>query len=206
MSKLLGGPGASTKGAGVGPALCECIRQGYSYDYYVGVSYSSVIAIPLAVGMLFEIEQQSVTLSHNKFFDISPITKKGKMSLAAIIRAIFSFLAPKKINSFGVQKVQKLLRKFVTKEIFDEYQNGNYPIIYICAIEVGTKTPVLWNIKEKEHVDYNTYLDMVSASSRIPIWTQPQSVTYKGETKMYYDGGVTDTNAASLVLDKHADI
>ena len=47
---------------------------------------------------------------------------------------------------------------------------------------------------------------MVSASSRIPVWTQPQEVTYKGETKLYYDGGMTDTNAGSLVLELHNDI
>lgn len=206
MANLLSGPGASTKGAGVGPALCECIRQGYQYDYYVGVSYSSVIAVPLALGMLYEIEQQSSTLSHNKFMDVNPMTKKGGLTVRGIWRAIRSIFSPKKVNSFGIQNVQKLLKQFVTREIFEQYQQGDYPIIYICAVEVGSKKAVLWNIKESEHVNYETYLNMVSASSRIPIWTQPQEVTYKGETKLYYDGGITDTNAATLVLGIHDDI
>lgn len=204
--KLLGGPGASTKGAGVGPALCECIRQGYNYDYYAAVSYSSVIAVPLALNMFKEIEEQSITLNHNKFMDVSPMNSKGKLTWRAIGRAIGSFLAPKRFNSLGVQNVQKLLKQFVTREMFEEYQNGDYPVIYICAVDKGTKKAVLWNIKEKEYVGYDTYLDMVSASSRIPIWTQPQLVTYKGESRLYYDGGITDTNAAMLVLELHNDI
>ena len=204
--KLLSGPGASTRGAGVGPALCECVRQGFNFDYYVGVSYSSVVAIPLALGMHKEIEEQSVTLNHNKFFDVSPMTNKGKISKRGLWRAFRSIFVPKKVNSFGIQNVQKLLKTFVTEEIFDIYQRGDYPTIYICAVEVGSKESVLWNIKEKEHVSYTTYLNMVSASSRIPVWTQPQAVTYKGETKLYYDGGVTDTNAGSLVLELHPEI
>jgi hypothetical protein len=204
--KLLSGPGASTKGAGVGPALCECVRQGFLFDYFVGVSYSSVIAIPLALGMHRVIEHQSTTVNHNDFFDKSPMTAKGKLSHHAIFRSIGSIFAPKKFNSFGVQNVQKLLKEFVTEDLFNKYQEGDYPIIYICAVSVSDREPVLWNIKDKENVDYQTYLDMVSASSRIPIWTQPQAVTYKGETKLYYDGGITDVNASSLVLDLHDDI
>jgi len=206
MSKLLSGPGGSTKGAGIGPALCEVVRQGFDFDYYVGVSYSSVIAVPMALGMHIEIEEQSTTLNHNKFFDVSPMTKTGKISSAAIWRLIKSIFAPKKVNSLGIQNVQKLLRQFVTKERFERYQNGDFPIVYICAVEVGGQMPTVWNIKEKEHVNYETYLDMVSASSRIPVWTQPQEVTYKGETRLYYDGGMTDTNAGSLILELHEDI
>lgn len=203
--KLLSGPGASTRGAGVGPALSECIRQGYNFDYFVGVSYSSLISVPLALGLHDLIEKESITLNHNKFFDVSPMTKKGGISFQGIMRAIGSIFAPKRVNSFGVQNIHRLLKQFVNEALFEQYQNGDYPIIYICAVEVESKRAVLWNIKDKS-VDYNTYLDMVSASARIPIWTQSQAVTYQGKTRYYYDGGVTDTNAANLVLELHKDI
>jgi len=206
MARLLSGPGGSTKGAGIGPALCEAVRQGFDFDYYVGVSYSSIIAVLMALGMHKDVEEQSIKVTHNKVFDVAPMTKKGKISPAAVMRMIGSIFAPKKFNSLGLQNVQKLLKQFVTKELFEQYQNGDYPIVYICAVGVGDQMPTLWNIKEKEFVSYETYLDMVSASSRIPVWTQPQAVTYKGETKLYYDGGMTDTNAGSLVLDLHSDI
>lgn len=197
---LLSGSGASTAGAFVGPALVEIAKR-KPFNYFVGVSYSSVIALPLALGMYEEIINTTIKLKHTDFFKVSPMTKKGRFSFMASVRAVGSIFAPNKIKSFGVQDVRPILKKFITPELFALYQNGNYPVVYIAAVNAETQNPHVWNIKNKS-VNYNKYLDIVAASSRIPVWTQPQNV----DGVEYYDGGVTDTNAAGLVLDMNKDI
>lgn len=193
--KLLSGCGASTRGAGVGACLVESAKR-FDFDLFIGVSYSAVVAIPLAMGMYEDILKESASLTHNKFFKVSPMTKKGGLSFAGFRRVVSSIFAPKKYHSFGLQDVQPLLKKFVTKEIFEQYKKGDYPIVYVAAVCAETQEPVIWNVKE---LDYDTYLKAVSASSRIPVWTQLQKI---GDLH-YYDGGVTDTNASVLLFDKY---
>ena len=192
--KLLSGCGASTRGAGVGGCLVEASKY-FDFDAFIGVSYSAVVGVPLAMGMHEEILKESATLTHNKFFKVSPMTKKGKLSFRGAMRLIGSISSPKKIHSFGVQDVQPLLKKFITKDIFNQYKKGNYPPVFVCAVCVETQLPVVWNVKELE---YEKYLKVVSASSRIPVWTQMQEI----DGLHYYDGGVTDTNASVLMFDK----
>jgi hypothetical protein len=192
--KLLSGCGASTRGAGVGAALVESAKR-FHFDIFIGVSYSAVVGVPLALGMYEEILQESSTLTHNKFFDVSPMTKKGVLSFKGVMRLLGSISKPKKIHSFGVQNVTKILEKFVTKEIFQTYKEGNFADVYVCAVCVETQLPVIWNVK---HLTYENYLKVVSASSRIPVWTQMEEI----EGLHYYDGGVTDTNASILLLEK----
>ena len=200
MATLLSGSGASTAGAFVGPALVEIAKK-RDFDYFVGVSYSSVIGVPLALGMYDEIINTTLNMKHTDFFKVSPMNKNGKFSAKAVWRLMRSLSDPKRIKSFGVQDVQPLLKKFVTRDIFKLYQNGPFAPVYIVAVNADTQKPTVWNVKS-ESICYEMYLDIVSASSRIPVWTQPQLI----DGVEYYDGGVTDTNAASLVIDMNKDI
>jgi len=192
--KLISGCGASTRGAGVGTALVESAKR-FNFDAFIGVSYSAVVGVPLALGMYEDIERESVSLNHNTFFKVPPMNKKGGLSFKAVMRLLGSISAPKKYHSFGVQDVKPILKKFVSKSLFEKYKKGYYPDVYICAVCVETQQPVVWNVKE---LDYETYLKVVSASSRIPVWTQYEKIG----CYHYYDGGVTDTNASVLLLDK----
>lgn len=200
MAVLLSGAGASTMGAFTGSALVEIAKEKH-FDYFIGVSYSAIIAIPLALGMYGEIINESTNLNHKDFFKISPMNNKGQFSFMAGIRLIGSIFAPNKIKSFGVQDVKPIVKRFVTKEIFEKYQNGKWPVVYIAAVNADTQKPTIWNIKSKA-ITYERYLQIVSASSRIPVWTQPEVI----EGIEYYDGGVIDTNASALVIDMNKDV
>lgn len=200
MAILLSGAGASTRGAFVGTALVEIAKK-INFDYFIGVSYSSIVGVPLALGMYDEIIRETLKLKHTDFFKVSPMNKKGKFSFAAVNRLIGSIFAPNKVKSFGVQDVKPILKRFITRELFNTYQNGDFPAVYICAVNADTQEPTIWNVKNKA-ICYERYLDIVSASSRIPVWTQPQLI----EGVEYYDGGVTDTNASSLIIDMNKDI
>lgn len=192
--KLLSGCGASTRGAGVGMALVESAKR-FNFDAFIGVSYSAVIAVPLALGMYEDILRESISLNHNTFFKVPPMNKKGGLSFKAVMRLLGSISAPKKYHSFGVQDVTMILKNFVTRDVFYKYKSGYYPDVYICAVCVETQQPVIWNVKE---LNYEKYLKVVSASARIPVWTQMQEI----DGLHYYDGGVTDTNASTLLIDK----
>lgn len=200
MAVLLSGSGASTMGAFTGSALVEIAKR-EKFDYFIGVSYSSIIAIPLVLGMYEEIIKESTNLKHKDFFKISPLNEKGNFTFLGIARLIGSIFWPNKIKSFGLQDVKPIVKKFVSKSIFNKYQNGDWPIIYISAINADTQKPQIWNIKNKS-INYEKYLKIVSASSRIPVWTQPEII----DGVEYYDGGVTDTNAGSLIIDMNKDI
>ena len=200
MSVLLSGSGASTRGAFVGSALVEIAKK-RKFNYFVGVSYSAIIGVPLALGLYDEIINETLKIKHSDFFKVSPMNNKGKFSFAAVNRLIGSIFSPNKIKSFGVQDVKPILKKFITKELFKKYQNGNYADVYICAVNAETQNPKIWNVKDK-NICYEEYLKIVSASSRIPVWTQPQLI----DGVEYYDGGVTDTNASSLIIDLNKDI
>jgi hypothetical protein len=200
MAILLSGCGASTRGAFVGTALVEIAKK-IKFNYFVGVSYSSIIGVPLALGMYDEIINKTLNLKHTDFFKVAPMNNKGKFTPQALSRVIGSIFAPNKIKSFGVQDVKPILKEFITEDIFNKYQNGNYPIVYICAVNADTQKPKIWNIKNKS-VNYCQYLDIVSASARIPVWTQPQLI----DGVEYYDGGVTDTNASTLIIQANKDI
>jgi predicted patatin/cPLA2 family phospholipase len=200
MSILISGSGGGPRGAFIGTAAVEVAKQ-TKFNYFVGVSYSSIIGVPLCLGMYDEIINETLDLKHNTFFKVSPMNKKGGFSFMAVLRLIASIFAPKKINSFGVQDVKPILKRFVTKELFSIYQNGDFPACYIAAVNAETQKPTIWNVKNK-NISYEKYLKIVSASSRIPIWTQPEEI----DGVLYYDGGVTDINAGSLVIDMNKDV
>jgi len=192
--------GASTAGAGVSGA-CEYVTdKGYKPTHLITVSYGSVISLPLLLGKKEAIKQVSLNLNHKQFFRVSPMTKKGNISFWGLMRILGSVVAPNKIKSIGVQDVQGLLKTHVSKKEFYDYQKSDKAVIYICTVKASTMEPVLFNIKDRS-VTYQRYLDIVSASSRIPVWTQPMVI----DGEEYYDGGITDINASCLLLDKFKD-
>lgn len=200
MAVLLSGAGASTAGAFTGAALVEIARR-TKFEYFCGVSYSAIIGVPLALGMYNTIIDKTNNLTHKDFFKVPPMDAAGRFTFKAHLRALASIFAPNRFKSFGVQDVRPLLKRFITPQLFRTYQNGNFPVVYICAVNADTQEPQIWNVKNKS-ITYDKYLDIVAASARIPVWTQPQII----DGAEYYDGGVTDTNAAGLVLLMNNDI
>lgn len=201
MAVLLSSSGASTAGAFVG-ACAVTVAQNVKFDYFCGVSYSAVIGLPLVLKKYDAIKQLTTNLKHKDFFKVAPMTEKGKLTPAANARALASLFFPKKIKSFGLQDVRPILAAHVSEYEFEQYQdNAAAPVVYVVAVNADTQAPVVWNLKNKD-INYQGYLDRVAASSRIPVWTQPQEI----DGVDYYDGGVTDTNAAALILDMNRDI
>lgn len=189
--------GASTAGAGVCGVLEELQRSDFKATHYVCTSYGSVVALPFVLGKLEDIKRVTLEIDHKNFFKVVPMTKKGGITVIGIIRSIASLIFPNKIKSVGIQDIQGLLKNYVSEKEFLWYQNSELPEIFICAVKVCNMEPELFNIKDKS-VSYQQWLDITSASSRIPVWTQPMTL----EGNEYYDGGVTDINPSCLLLDK----
>ena len=185
--KILSLPGGATKGAGIAGAAYVVVHEfGFVPDAIVGVSYGALAAVPVALGMWDELLAESKQLNLRKIFTVSPTTPKGKISWAAIWRAI------RGETSLGVQDIKPILRKVITPERFKEYQNGPYAECYVLACEYKKRKAVLWNLKDPA-VTYEKYLAYVQASALIPIATQAETI----DGVDYYDGGLIDHNGGA---------
>jgi len=154
----------------------------------IGVSAGAVMAVPLALHMHQQIEDFAKNVTNDQIFKVSPVNKKGKISFKAIFRALTGK------NSFGVQDIKPLIKEVVTKRIFEVYKNGNYADVYILAVDFDKGKRTVFKVKD---LTYEQYLQAVSASSRIPVMTQPEII----ENVAYYDGGLRDHNAANFLLE-----
>lgn len=180
--KVLNLSGGGTKFIGIVTAVQTL---GEEYDAITGVSAGAIAALPIALGMYDEAIKLGLTIKLKDFMSIAPV-KNGKITILGKIRALIG-------KSFGKQKVDKLISKVITEELFNKYKTGNYPTIYVLAINFSTGTPKVWNIKELE---YTEALNVIAASSAIPLMTQ--GIVIDGYT--YYDGGVLDITASSWAI------
>jgi len=219
-------PGGATKGAGIAGASVEVKNLGFKPDIYSGISFGSIACVPLAIGMDAELLKESATLQLRKFFKVPPTTKNGKITGRAILRAAWSFVSrSNKFLSLGVQDIEPILTKFITREKFLDYQRSSAAPCFIMAVEFQSNTPVVWNVKDKR-ITFQEYLAIVKASSRIPVMTQPMMIqletiakalnydeflaNWKGNEKkkapknykfMFYDGGLVDHNMGKRLFD-----
>lgn len=180
--------GGGSKFGQLASASMQVIKSGYRPDVISGVSAGAVISVPLALGLFDELKYFALNLSRSDFFDVSPINDKGNISLRGIFRALTGR------SSFGVQNVSKTIKKIVTREKFEEYKNGNFADCYVLAVSPEDGSRAFWNLKK---CSYEGYLQRVSASSRIPIMTQPQNI----EGKYYFDGGLRDHSPGAKTIE-----
>jgi predicted acylesterase/phospholipase RssA len=196
--KHLGLSGGGTKIHGLFAAAKEVMKNhGYYPDYYTGISAGAILAIPLALRLYDEIEAITSTLTLKTFFSKSPVNKKNKISIWAVLRATLGALGITKTNSLGeMGNLEPLLRKVITPERFKEYQESKETFIsYVGYIDAKTAGRRYVNLKE---VDYETAIKSIIASSSIPVFTEP--VHIGGDIGI--DGGVRDHIGTGWILDQ----
>lgn len=180
--------GGATRFAGLYGAAKTVLELGFNPDLVLGISSGSLAALPLVLGKHKECEELSTTLTLRSFFDRLPVNNKGSITLNAVTR-----IATCK-NSLGLQNAKRLLASIVDNNDFLHYKiNDKYPEIVVSCVNFDTGKRELYNLKE---LDYLTALDVIEASSRIPIITQQQELNSGG----CYDGGVYDHNLAGYYI------
>lgn len=172
-------------------------------DVVAGTSSGSLIGAILAVhgADSLEILDQILKEFHTKEFqkqiwDVKPLTNNGKMTWKAIWR-----LATMK-ESYGLQNEKRVLRKYISPEQYYAWKSDPCAMkLYVCAVDIADGSRVLWDLKN-DVTGYELFLNKIAASTRIPVFTQPQEV----QGRYYVDGGIRDHNPSNLLLEKEEGI
>ena len=195
--------GGATKGAGISAYLNELIKEGIHPDIITAVSYSSYIAVPLALAkempeIMEKVVEISSTVKLSDFMEKSPVNEKGGFTLSALWRAtkhILTFGLLKPEISLGVQNLDSLLEQVLPEYLFEHYQDGDFAPVYISALDYKTRKTVFYNVKDK-CIDYKKFKAIMNASGTMPCYTQGSYV----DGRLHFDTGVIDQNAGYKFL------
>jgi len=192
--RILGQTGGATQFIELVQASIE-VKKVFDFTDLVVTSASAIASLPFVIGMYEELIEEGENLEVKDFMKVSPTNSKGGFSWRAIFRAIRSFLPFTKVNSFGVQDVSKLLKKYVTPEVFQQYKEGNYPNIHVYYVDPDTKTPCIENAK---NCTYQEFIDLVQTSSKI----QPMVEHGIFRDKPGVDGGMYLSGAVGYFIEE----
>jgi len=187
--KLLSLSGGATKFAGIVSCAKGAVDSGFKPTHIVGVSAGALATLPIALGMFDKAIEIGNNIKLKDIFSSLPVKDNGKFTLAALCRLITGK------KSLGVQKTDELVKKLITNEIFDKYKKGDYPECYVLAVNFSTAGRKLFRVKD---LSYEEYILAVSASSHIPLVSQPVEIN----NEFYFDGGVRDHNPGHYALSK----
>ena len=187
--------GGSTKFIGLASASIRLWELGYRPDIVGGISAGSVMTLPYVLGYHSELIEMGLNLTPSKIFKSSPLNKKNKITFKAALRVLFGK------NSLGIQDLKPLVKSVISKKDFQKYQKEDYPEIYIMAVNPTTGGRTVWNIKD-DSICYHDYLQIISASTRIPIMTQAEYIN--GEA--FFDGGLRNHTPSTKILALREDI
>lgn len=182
--KHLGISGGSTKISGLTGAAYQVLQQyGYKPDVISGVSAGSILSLPIVFKKWDMMEKVVKNLTLSEFFDIVPVTSSGGFTIRGILRVIFGK------ESLGSQKnLVNELKSFITPCEFEEYKaNVNMPPIYIGTVDFQNAARQVFNLKEVQYADY---LNIVLASSSIPIFCESVHMKPADKDMYLFDGGV----------------
>lgn len=182
---LLDGSGGSTKGVGIYNAWKTIFDSGVKPNYISGVSVSCLLSVPFALGKFKELENILDNFCLKTIFKNPPINEKGKLSFLSILNVIRKKSGLAKMNS-----LEKLLRKLVTKQDFENYKtNKKYPTCIGMAVNFQDGSRFFFDCKK---INYEQYINYTIASCSIPVYSEP--VFFEGKTLL--DGGVRNHSIA----------
>jgi predicted acylesterase/phospholipase RssA len=181
--------GGATRFIGLASSAIRLHELGFSPQVYGGISAGAILLVPLIMGKYEEIITIGGNLTPQQIFPVRPVNDDGDITWKAIWRIIT------KEYSLGIQDIKPIVRNVVTPELFKEYQCGDYPDAFVMAVDANTLRRKLWNLKDKS-IDYEKYLKIISASSRIPIMTQAEYI----DGVPYFDGGMRNHTPSTKVL------
>ena len=190
MMKLLSVSVGGTKVGGLQSfASSVMTTHGYTPTIITGVSAGAILALPLALGKHNEMEAILTDLTLKDIFDVSPVKKKGGISVKAIMRAISGR------NSFGKMGIRELLSSLVDEAEFEAYKkNKKSPRVFIQSVDFKTGSRVINEVKD---LSYDLWIEYTVASGSIPGFVEP--VNLNGQ--ILFDGGVRNASLAAWVME-----
>jgi len=192
--KVLSFTGGSTRGVGLS-AIGLGIMETYEPDVIIGESVSAIFAIPLAMKKKQMIKTAMLNFTQKDVFGkFAPLNKKHS---APSFRGFFRAISGK--ESLGKQDaLVDYIKKFLTKELFDEYVNGNYADVLVACVNYNTGLLEYFDLNQYE---YEKALQIILASCNIPVLIN--GVKIGG--CYYYDGGVISAQSGKQYLKDNAE-
>lgn len=184
--------GGSTKIAGILGAARASYDGGFRPNLLAGVSSGSISLLPVALGLWDEAVELSLNVKLSDFFDIVPVNDKGKLTKLSVFRILRNLLGSPKTYSIGVQNVPRVLKRVITKGMWDDFVSSDKEA-FAMAVNRRTKARKHFRLKD---FDYETALLCIAASSAIPVFTQAIYVA----GAYWYDGGIRDHNPSAFLL------
>jgi hypothetical protein len=188
--------GAATKVSGYIGMIAELTKkQDYKPDVIVGVSSGSIaglirIVTIVSPSSIIPLVKLGKGFDLDDIFNKKPFNEESKLTLGAIARGIKGAL------SLGEHlQLRDTLKRFYTKEIWEEYVTGDYPDLILCSVDIDTGSYIMHNAKRLTYED--TFLHILS-SSAIPGIMKP--LLFNNNKVM--DGGIRYSNAGWYVIYK----
>lgn len=138
--------------------------------------------------------QKALHIKTKDFFEKSPIKENGDVKL---LNAVWQIIT--KHNYLGIQNIKPMLTELVSEHHFNHFKKSpKTPNIWIQAVRPKDMKRSFWNLKD---YDYQTALDMVCASSNIPVFAQPIQINKDDSTDLWLDGGIRNHNPSNKFID-----
>lgn len=157
-----------------------------------GVSAGAYTAAVMAMRGAAVLEYEAMQIDMSLAFDSIPLNKKGKLTWSAWLNVLQGK------NYLSNQDGRMFLASIIEPIHFYDYQKRSSIDCWVVAVDVESGARVMWNLRTDPR-SYQEMLDMVEASSRIPVMTQ--AVKVRG--RWYWDGGNRDHNPSELLIGKY---
>lgn len=181
--------GGGTKGIGQ-LGFYSKIHGRMKFDVGSGVSIGAAILLPCLMGKHEDAIRMFDGINLRTFFNVPPVTRRGKIHPIAIWRALQG-------KSLGDQdNLVDRIREIVSEQEFEDWKANSGQKAYVGSVDFGTGSLI---VRELSELSYEDMLMAVLASASIPIYTEP--VTHFGLYE--YDGGVRSHVIAAEALSRH---
>ncbi len=189
------GSGGGLKIRGIAEVWNREVEKNGMPNIFSGVSASSILTLPFAVGKKDEVLKLVENVSFKTIFSKRPIFNNNFPTPYAIKNIL---LGKHYIGEMG--NLYKNLSKIVTLDDYLDYISSDKPICLVMATRYSDNKKVVFDLKN-DNLTYHEALNCIIASSSIAGIVPP--IEIKGE--FYYDGGYRDHTIGAYVL-KNYDI
>ncbi len=178
---------------GLAGATLELLESGIKPDIISGVSSGAIISFVVAGSSnpIKAIKENIIGFKTTDVFSRPPFTKKGGISISAIFSAIFNNYLSKQ------DRLKDLLKSIVSIEEWEQYRTREGSMdCFSMSVDFVTGSRNFVNLK---NYNYEDALELVLASSSIPVFVKPVYM----DGKVLVDGGVRNHILTEWIMDNY---
>ena len=191
------GSGGSTKIVGIAEVWKRLVDENGMPDYFSGVSASSILSLPFAMGLIDEVMTIMATFGSRTIFDQLPMYNNGIPTPRALSR-----LATGKNHLGRMRNLEKTLKKLIPKAEYEAYRlDINAPVVVVMATRYFDMEECYFDLKNDD-ISYDEAIRCIIASSSIASAVPPIEIR-KGTGVFFYDGGYRDHSIGLYMMETY---